>query len=55
MKISELELILKEHRDNYGDIPISFGRADDEIGSYCHCEVEIEMDARYTELNITVI
>lgn len=55
MKISELETILKECRENYGDICISFGRTDDEAGSYCRCDVEIEMDTRYTELNITVI
>lgn len=55
MKLSELENILKECRENYGDIEISFGRADDEVGSYCRCDVDIEMDTRYAELNITVI
>ena len=51
MKLSELENILKEYRENYGDIEISFGRAD----GYCRCDVDIEMDTRYAELNITVV
>lgn len=53
MLISELEQILKETRENYGDIEINFGRDDDEVGGYCNCDVEIEM--RCTKLNIFVI
>lgn len=55
MLISELEQILKETRESYGDTEIDFCRADNEVGSYCNCDVEIEMDTRCTKLNITVI
>ena len=55
MKLSELENILKEYRENYGDIEISFGFVDYESNCHCRCDVDIEMDTRYTELNITVI
>lgn len=55
MKISELESKLKEFREKYEDVDISFGYADDEGNSYCGCNVEIEMDRIYDELNITVL
>lgn len=55
MKISDLENTLKEYRENYGDIEISFGRVDCEGNSYCNCEVEIELDNVYSDLNITVL
>lgn len=55
MKISELENILKENRENYGDIEISFGYVDNEENSYCNCEADIEMDKYNLELNITVL
>lgn len=55
MKLSELENILKEYRENYGDIEISFGKVDENGDSYCSCEVEIEIDRIYSDLNITVI
>lgn len=54
MKISELESILKTYREEYGDLVISFGRADDEVGAYCRCDVDIEFDNRTSELDITV-
>ena len=55
MLISELEQILKETREDYGDTEINFGRYENEVGGYYNCDVEIKMDTKCTKLNITVI
>lgn len=50
MTIKDLKEILNKYDEN---IEISFGKVDEEGNSYCNCEVEI--DAVYDDLNITVL
>ena len=52
MKIKDLKEILSKYNEN---TDISFGRVDDDGNSYCSCEVEIEIDRIYGDLNITVL
>lgn len=51
MTIKDLKEILNKYDEN---IEISFGKVDEEGGIYCNCEVEIEIDAVYDDLIITV-
>lgn len=55
MYLSELEKILKNHREEHGDVNISFNRADDNCFGYSRCDVDINFNYEEMELNITVI
>lgn len=52
MTIKDLKEILNKYDEN---IEISFGKVDEEGGIYCNYEVEIEIDAVYDDLIITVL
>ena len=52
MTIKDLKEILNKYDEN---IEISFGKVDKEGDIYCNCEVELEIDAVYDDLNITVL
>ncbi|WP_176712707.1 hypothetical protein [Clostridium septicum] len=52
MTIRELREALEKYD---GEVEINFGFVDGCGDGYCSCEVEIEMDSVYEELNITVL
>lgn len=52
MIIKDLKQVLEKYDEN---TEISFGRVGEEGNSYYNCEVEIEIDPVYDDLNIIVL